>query len=323
MAIGPFLIDIESDRLSPEEKSLIKHPMLGGIVFFSKNIKPQKQAFKTLVAEIKDIQPDLLLLVDQEGGSIQRFSGSEYGDWPNAFSFGALYDQNPNAALNKVYDMALEMGTLLRDLEIDINLAPVLDLHSENPVIGGLKRAFHSHPSIVIELTKAFIDGMHSANVACCGKHFPGHGASQEDSHLTASQSSIDAQALTQHLAPFKELIQAHKLDCIMPAHVRYPQFDPQHSAGFSPYWIGQVLRQELDFKGIVISDCLSMLGAARDAEKELSLNERALQALNAGCDLVILCQQSRKTLTHLLNDLLDYDWKFESKSRILNLKNN
>ncbi|MFM8454008.1 MAG: beta-N-acetylhexosaminidase [Gammaproteobacteria bacterium] len=316
MQLGPFLIDLEGQHLSTAEKSLIKHPMVGGIIFFTKNIGSDKASFKGLASEIKSINPDLLLLVDQEGGAIQRFKGSAFGDWPDAFSFGKLYDKDANAALNKVYDMGREIASLLKSLYIDINLAPVLDLHTDNAIIGKYRRAFHKDPHIIAELAKAFIDGSHSMNVLCCGKHFPGHGACLEDSHIHQSQANIDSESLKQHIYPFKELISTQKLDCIMPAHVLYPQFDPKYIAGFSKYWMQTVLREELGFEKVIMSDCLSMAGAQLG-----SISEAAITALNAGCDLVILCEQNRKELTHILNNLLDYDWTLESKNRVLTLK--
>ena len=200
---------------------------------------------------------------------------------------------------------------------IDLSLAPVLDLHSESQVIGNLDRAFHADPEVVASLVSAFIRGMRSANMPSVGKHFPGHGSVQSDSHLTMPVCSSAREQLNHgDLSPFIDLVRRLELDAVMPAHVTYPEIDAKYPAGFSRIWLKGILRDELNFKGMVISDCLSMAGAEIGC-----MQERIRLALDAGCDMLIIGNQTREILYEILNSA-NIDQSPESAERIKIFKN-
>jgi beta-N-acetylhexosaminidase len=183
---------------------------------------------------------------------------------------------------------------------IDLSLAPVLDVHDISPVIAGLDRAFHQDPNIVVILANAFIEGMNKAGMPAVGKHFPGHGAITSDSHISMPASSATLNELkAKELIPFIELINKGILPAVMPAHVTYKTVDDTKPAGFSTIWLHDILRMELGFTGLVLSDCLSMKGADIG-----NLKTRAEEALHAGCDMLIVCHQPRELLLELLDNL-------------------
>jgi beta-N-acetylhexosaminidase len=191
------------------------------------------------------------------------------------------------------------MAQDLLNLGINLSLAPVLDLHNNSTIIGSLDRAFHSSPEIVVKLATAFIKGMQLAGMPAVGKHFPGHSAVITDSHVSRSQSTLSLEKLyINDLYPFIELIKANLLAAIMPAHITYTLVDPNYPAGFSKIWLQEILRHKFNFQGLIISDCLSMKGAEIG-----SMHTRAQQAIDAGCNMVIICNQSRPYLQHLLDN--------------------
>lgn len=277
-AFGPVMIDIEGVTLSGIEKDKINHPNTGALILFARNYQSPEQVTQL----IKDIraarQGDILIAVDQEGGRVQRFR-SGFTRLPPAATFA----DSPEGAESAGWLMAAE----LLAVGVDFSFAPVLDIDcGVSEIIGD--RSFSQDPDLATQLASQFRRGMKRAGMAATGKHFPGHGAVALDSHLTLP---IDKRALNlireKDLQPFKQLI-SEGLEAIMPAHVVYPQIDSL-PAGFSKIWVQQILRDELRFDGVVFTDDLSMEGAAAIG----SFTDRAKLGLEAGCDMVLVCNNS------------------------------
>lgn len=288
------MMDLLSTTLSEQEKTQLQHPMVGGIILFSRNYHDRAQLCE-LVASIRALQPDLLIAVDHEGGRVQRFI--------DGFSrIPAMGDILPkaNGDIEQARLWARELGFLmaveLLSCDIDLSFAPVLDLNRISQVIG--TRAFSGHPQEVISLAYAFIEGMSSAGMAAVGKHFPGHGSVAADSHIAQPVDSRSEQEIRQlDMLPFKQLIAEQRLQGIMPAHVIYDSVDP-NPAGFSHYWLQEVLRSELQFNGVIFSDDLGMKGAGVVG----GYRQRAKAALDAGCDMILVCNDNLG-VTELLSD--------------------
>ena len=292
-----FMVDIEGTELSNIERELLAHPNVGAVILFTRNfINPEQLA--QLTAEIRSINPALFIAVDHEGGNVQRFQRQGFSSIPAARSYGKVYDVHPEVGLAHAQEYGKIMAQELLAHDIDLSLAPVLDLEGNSRVIGGLDRAFHSAPDAATALAGAFIQGMNDAGMPAVGKHFPGHGSIVSDSHIAMPTSSASLEELeAKDLKPFSELISKDLLTAVMPAHVTYEAIDKNNPAGFSKVWLHTILRTKLGFKGLVLSDCLSMKGADIG-----NLKTRAERALNAGCDMLIVCHQPRELLLQLLH---------------------
>ena len=291
---GPVMLDLVGLELTQEECELLTHPAVGGVILFARNFLNRHQ-LKQLIVAIRAVRPEVLIAVDQEGGRVQRFEEG-FVTIPPMRALGDYYDQAPAKAEKLARDVGWLMATELRDVGVDFSFAPVLDLDTgNNHVIGN--RAFHQCPAAIAALAGAFIKGLKEAGCASVGKHFPGHGFVQADSH---TEIPIDTRSLPQlehDLSPFIDLIQ-QGLDGIMPAHVIYSATD-QQPAGFSHYWLQQKLRAEYRFKGVIFSDDLSMEGASVAGD----MTTRVDLAQQAGCDMLLVCNDRAmacKVLDHI-----------------------
>lgn len=273
---GALMLDIAGTWLTSEDRHLLRQPEVGGVILFSRNIEHPRQV-RALCHSIRAVRPDILLAVDQEGGRVQRLRQGFV-----ALPAMRRFAEHPNAsALAKACGWL--MATEVLAVGLDFSFAPVLDLdYGRSRVIGA--RAFEQDPETAAQLAGAFIDGMHEAGMPATGKHFPGHGWAEADSHVAIpTDERTLGQIQATDLIPFQRL--AQRLDGVMPAHVIYTQVD-EHPAGFSPFWLQNILRQQLGFTGVIFSDDLSMAGAqvAGDA------GARILAALGAGCTMGLVC---------------------------------
>ncbi|WP_066705538.1 beta-N-acetylhexosaminidase [Curvibacter delicatus] len=286
---APLIIDIAGLSLSKTDRRRLKHPLVGGIILFARNWQDRAQ-LTALCRDIKKVRRDLLICVDHEGGRVQRFRTDGFTHLPPMRALGEQWLKDPLQATNAATACGYVLAAELRACGVDFSFTPVLDLdYGESGVIGD--RSFARDPRVVTLLAKSLMHGLRLAGMASCGKHFPGHGFVKADSHteIPVDKRSLKA-ILADDAAPYGWLNTA--LDSVMPAHVIYPKVDAR-PAGFSSTWLGDILRGRLRFGGAVFSDDLSMAGARLIDGREVSYTEAAVTALNAGCDLVLLCNQS------------------------------
>ncbi|MCG2633656.1 MAG: beta-N-acetylhexosaminidase [Gammaproteobacteria bacterium] len=279
---GPLMIDIAGETATAGELARVTHPLVGGIIIFTRNYRDKTQ-LQTLIRSLRAARPGpLLIAVDQEGGRVQRLQPG-FTRLPALGRIGALYADSEEKALVAAEAAGLVMAAEVRAVDIDLSFAPVLDLDfGLSEIIGN--RAFHSDPTVVAKLARAYIGGMGQAGMPAVGKHFPGHGGIEEDTHLetVTDHRSLDTMR-SLDLEPFRVLMDV--LPGLMPAHVRYPAVDPK-PASASGIWLEQVGRQALGFTGAYFSDDLGMAGAFGIGTPL----ERVQAVLGAGCDMALLC---------------------------------
>lgn len=285
MSLGRVVVDIAGTELTGDECDLLRHPEVGGLILFSRNFSSRAQ-LRALTASIRALRhPGLLITVDHEGGRVQRFREG-YTRLPAMRALGAAYaadhERGLDLARSEGYLLALE---LLED-GVDLSFTPVLDLDfGRSEVIGD--RAFSDDPGVIAAVAGALIEGLRAAGMASVGKHFPGHGWAEADSHVAIPVDERKRASIEEiDLAPYRALI-PKGLAAIMPAHVIYPQVDDK-PAGFSRVWLKQILREGLGFDGLIFSDDLTMEGASAAG----GVIERARAALDAGCDMVLVCNR-------------------------------
>jgi len=299
MSLGPVMLDVAGLSLDDEDRKRLARPQVGGVILFSRNYESPQQLAR-LCAEIAALRsPQLVIAVDQEGGRVQRFR-DHFQALPAMGQLGLIFDEDQGRAIQLAETFAWIMAAELLHYGVDLSMAPVLDV--SNPVSSVIgDRAFHGEPEIITRLANAWIRGMKNAGMEAVGKHFPGHGSGEGDSHhvMPFDRRSFD-QIDALDLVPFRRVIATH-LTGMMMAHVMYEQGDAQ-PGGYSRYWIETVLRGQLEFDGIVFSDDLSMSGA----ESVGGYAERARQALAAGCDMLLVCNNPDGA-DQVLDSLADY----------------
>lgn len=309
---APLILDIAGTTLTATDRRRLAHPLSGGVILFARNWHNRAQLLE-LTSAIKAVRDDLLICVDHEGGRVQRFRSDGFTHLPPMASLGAMWMNDgkgakaaPGSGALRATNAATAAGYVLaselRSCGVDFSFTPVLDLDwGESGVIGD--RAFHRDARVVTLLAKSLMHGLLQAGMANCGKHFPGHGFVKADSHTEVPVDTRSLSALlAEDAAPYPWL--RSTLTSVMPAHVIYPKVD-KRPAGFSAKWLQDILRGKLGFDGAIFSDDLSMEGARRIDGQLVSYTDAAVVALQAGCDMVLLCNQSLGEGT-AVDELLD-----------------
>ncbi|MEO8807153.1 MAG: beta-N-acetylhexosaminidase [Burkholderiaceae bacterium] len=288
-AHAPVVLDVAGTTLSADDKRRLAHPLTGGLILFARNWRDRLQLTE-LTCEIKAIRPDVLVCVDHEGGRVQRFRTDGFTHLPPMRVLGELWMKDALAATDAATATGHVLGAELRACGVDLSFTPVLDLdHGGSSVIGD--RAFHRDARVATLLAKSLMHGLLLSGMHNCGKHFPGHGFVKADSHVDVPVDKRSLKAiLSDDAKPYEWL--STSLASVMPAHVVYPKVDAL-PAGFSPRWLKDILRMQLGFTGAIFSDDLSMEGARQINGGQVSYAEAAAVALSAGCDMVLLCNQS------------------------------
>lgn len=281
--LGPLIVDIKGTELEKDDLDVLNHPLIGGVILFARNYQSKVQVTR-LISEIKAIRsPQLLVCVDQEGGRVQRFK-DDFTALPPLHTLGQLFDKDREQALQASRLLARLMAFELKPTGIDFSFAPVVDVYDPASQIIA-NRAFHHCPQAITALAKAYIDGLHDIGMIAVAKHFPGHGGVLEDSHLCLpTDSRCFNEVEKKDIIPYQTLM-SHGLDGLMSAHVLFNHIDHLPS-GFSRFWISDILRNKLGFKGIVFTDDLSMQGATEFG----NIIDRTRLALEAGCDIALIC---------------------------------
>jgi beta-N-acetylhexosaminidase len=307
------MIDIEGVELSQIDRDVLRHPLVGGVILFSRNYQSIEQVSQLSKAIHALRGEPLLIAVDHEGGRVQRFR-DEFTCIPCMQSLGQAYQEDTQRGLEQAQQVAWLMAMELRQVGVDFSFAPVLDLdYGCSEVIGD--RAFSADQGIVAQVAEAFQQGLQMAGMASVGKHFPGHGAVAPDSHVAIPVDERPLEEIMQHdVYPFKQLIQAG-MKGIMPAHVIYQQVDAL-PAGFSEYWLKDVLRQQLAFQGAIFSDDLTMHGASVIGDYQ----QRAKQALMAGGDMALVCN-NRTAVEQVIDGLSGMDISLDSVKRLIDMR--
>ena len=308
---GPVMLDVVGKTLSADDTRRLAHPMTGGVILFARHFENRAQLI-ALTDAIRSVREDLLIAVDHEGGRVQRFRTDGFTVLPAMGKLGALWDSDVLHATKVTTAVGYILAAELRACGIDMSFTPVLDLnYGQSQVIGD--RAFHRDPRVVTMLAKSLNHGLALAGMANCGKHFPGHGFATADSHVAMPVDERPLETiLRDDVAPYDWLGLA--LASVIPAHVIYSQVDSK-PAGFSRVWLQDVLRGKLRFSGAIFSDDLSMEAARQGG----TLTEAASAALQAGCDMVLICNQPEEAERVL--DALRFTPSKESQARLKRMR--
>ncbi len=308
ISLGPAMLDVEGLALTDADRRRLLHPLTGGVILFARNYESPEQLVR-LTAEIHALRsPSLLIAVDHEGGRVQRFRDG-FTSIPPMREFGLLREKNQSHARHLAQETGFVIACELRAHGVDLSFAPVLDVdHGNSSVIGD--RSFHSSAEAIADLARELCEGFHQGGMTSVGKHFPGHGHVRADSH---HEVPVDERSFAEirkcDLVPFARTIDAG-LGAIMPAHVIYPDVDSE-PAGFSAKWLKEILRKQMGFDGVIFSDDLSMEAACVAG----GVIDRAKAALNAGCDMVLVCN-SPAAADELLHGL-DYTMPAPNLARL------
>ena len=305
MGLGPVMLDVLGKTLTAEDEARLLHPLAGGVILFTRNYGSPAQLAELTAAIHALREPPLLIAVDHEGGRVQRFREG-FTKIPPMRELGKVWDAHPQRARHLAQQAGYVLASELRACGVDFSFTPVLDVdHGRSSVIGD--RAFHSDPQAIAELAHGLLLGLKQGGMHTVGKHFPGHGFVSADSHLDMpvdEREFVDIEMCD--LIPFRQMVN-YGLTAVMPAHVIYAKVDSR-PAGFSPVWLKNILRGRLEFEGCIFSDDLCMAGAAVAG----SIVQRAEAALNAGCDMVLVCNQP-EAADELLRGL---HWEMPAASR-------
>jgi beta-N-acetylhexosaminidase len=312
MGLGPVMLDVAGTSLTAEDEARLRHPLVGGVILFKRNYESLAQ-LNQLTASIHALRtPPLLIAVDHEGGRVQRFREG-FTKIPAMREFGKIWEAHPHRARHLAQQAGYVLAAELRACGVDFSFAPVLDVdYGTSGVIGD--RAFHGDPQAITELAHSLIIGLRQGGMHAVGKHFPGHGYVVADSHLDVpvdDRTFVDIELCD--LIPFRRMV-GFGLTAVMPAHVIYPKVDSR-PAGFSPVWLKDILRGQLGFEGVIFSDDLSMEGATVAG----GIVQRAEAALNAGCDMVLVC--NRPDLADELLAGLRWEMPAVSKARLAQMR--
>lgn len=293
MTLGPLMVDVAGTELTAEDVEILRHPLVGGVILFTRNYTDPAQLTALVAAIHAARSPALLVAVDHEGGRVQRFR-SGFSVLPPLRRIGHEFDLDARAGLDLARHMGWLMAAELRACGIDLSFAPCVDLdYGVSEVIGD--RAFHSKATVVSQLASAYMHGMRDAGMAATAKHFPGHGAVVADSHTAAPVDRRLYVDLDDDLMPYRRLI-SNGLPAVLAAHVLFPEVDSDAVASVSPRWVKDILRGELGFKGVVFTDDMSMAGAAVAGD----IVVRSERALEAGSDMVLICNSRPGVVTVL-----------------------
>ncbi len=312
MGLGPVMLDVLGTNLTPEDEARLRHPLVGGVILFARNYESPRQLAE-LTARIHALRtPPLLIAVDHEGGRVQRFREG-FTRLPAMRELGKIWDGHPKRARHLAQQAGYVLAAELRACGVDFSFTPVLDVDfGTSSVIGD--RAFHGKPEAIADLAHALLQGLRQGGMPTVGKHFPGHGYVQADSHLAIP---VDERSYTDielcDLVPFRQMVN-FGMTAVMPAHVIYPKVDDK-PAGFSSIWLKNILRGELGFEGCIFSDDLSMEGATVAG----GIVQRAQAALEAGCDMVLVC--NRPDLADQLLTGLKWDMPAASRARLAHMR--
>jgi beta-N-acetylhexosaminidase len=307
---APVVLDIAGTSLSTDDRRRLQHPLTGGLILFARNWLHREQLLE-LTHQIKSVRADVLICVDHEGGRVQRFRTDGFTHLPPMRSLGELWMRDALAATNAATAVGYVLGAELRACGVDLSFTPVLDLdHGPSGVIGD--RSFHRDARVTTVLAKSLMHGLLLTGMANCGKHFPGHGFVAADSHTEVPVDQRTLKSILQDDASPYGMLSTSMMS-VMPAHVIYPKVDPL-PAGFSSRWLQAILRTQLGFEGLIFSDDLSMEGARYIHGRPVTCVDAAVMALNAGCDMVLLCNQSAINQGREVDTLLDGLLKMQAR---------
>ncbi|MGC2164889.1 MAG: beta-N-acetylhexosaminidase [Gallionella sp.] len=312
MGLGPVMLDVAGPVLTADEAARLCHPLVGGVILFSRNYQSPSQLAELVSAIHAARTPSLLVAVDHEGGRVQRFRDG-FTRIPPMRELGRIWDDHPQRARHLAEQTGYVLAAELRACGVDFSFTPVLDVdHGTSTVIGD--RAFHGDIQAIGELSHSLLIGLRHGGMRTVGKHFPGHGYVRADSHLDIPRDDREFVDIDMcDLVPFRQLVKCG-LTAIMPAHVIYSRVDSL-PAGFSEIWLKQILRNRLGFEGCIFSDDLSMEGASVAG----GIVSRAKAALNAGCDMVLVC--NRPDLADELLHELDWEMPAASRARLAHMR--
>lgn len=282
-----FVIGFNGTTVTPFLREMITQHKVAGVILFSRNIESPKQVRELNCELQKLVDYPLLISVDQEGGPVARLKNEPYTKIPPMGEVGEYYRRTHD--IKTVKSIGTILGRELRATGFNWDFAPVVDVHSnpKNPVIG--KRSFGPDPLLVAECARAVMRGLHDQKVLSCGKHFPGHGATAQDSHKELPILRDSGRVIWKRdVLPYKKLIANHSLKSVMTAHVRYPDLDKKNCATLSPDILQGMLRGRLKYRNLIVSDDFFMKAIA----DRMDVLTASRQFFKCSGDLALVCEE-------------------------------